>query len=598
MVAAGVTTMVLLTAYLATAAPDLTFWDASELTAAAHTLGIPHPPGTPLWVLMGHVVTLVFQSLNPARAVTMLSVLAGALTGGVGAWLATRWIGARGAVVSAVLAGSFYTVWNNATETEVYAVSLLASVLLLLVAERAGRDGGDEAHRLRLRGVMAFIVGLAVPLHLSVLVALPAAVAFAWGGPRPRVREVLAWIALALLGLSAVAILPLLAAREPAMNSGNPVTLDALLAVLRREQYEVAGLWPRRAPLWLQIGNLLEWADWQVAFGLEPRAVPSWARTSLTLLFVWSAGLGLRVLWGHEARIGRAMAVLVMSASLGVVLWLNLRLGPTFGGLYVPASAPHEARERDYFFALGFWAWGMLAGAGLAGVSATLMRRLPAPIALLPLCAAVLPLVINRDMVDRTGEPAANLPRVYGRLLLDAVPERGVLLAGGDNDTFPLWYLQQVEAVREDVSVVTVPLLGAHWYRAQLVKDGLLPDSVAVNWPGLSDALVAVMSKARDAGRPVRVSALLERRDRIMLDPTVGWLLEGLVYAPAPSLDAGSTGLDVRRLRESRERTPPSALVTLPTWSDPALQTAQELLRCNTIERLTDPLLVSSCGGF
>jgi len=597
-VAAGVTTMVLLTAYLATAAPDLTFWDASELTAAAHTLGIPHPPGTPLWVLLGRVAVLAFQSVNPARAVTLLSVLAAALTGGVGAWMASRWIGARGAVVSAVIAGTFYTVWNNATETEVYAVSLLASVLLLCVGERAGRGDIDEPQRARLRGLMAFIVGLAVPLHLSMLVALPAAVAFAWRGPRPNARQVVGWGMLALLGFSTVAVLPLMAAQGPALNSGNPITFDALLAVLRREQYEVPGLWPRNAPLWLQLGNVLQWADWQVAFGIEPRPVPSWPRTALTLLFVWVGLLGLRALWKHEARVGRAMLLLVLSASFGVALWLNMRLGPTFGGSLVPANALHEARERDYFFALGFWAWGMLAGAGLTAVSATLARRLPPPIAVVPYFAAVIPLVVNRTLVDRTHEPAASLPRVYARLLLDAVPERGVLLAGGDNDTFPLWYLQQVEGVREDVTVVTVPLLGAEWYRARLVREGLLAEQAVVRWPGLAGALRSVMIHAELARRPVRVSTLLGRHERVELDGAVGWALEGLVYAPSRALAARSTGLDLSAMRESRDRTPPSALTTLPVGADPALGTAQELLRCNTIERLADPLLVSWCGGF
>ena len=77
--------MVLLATYLATSAPDLTFWDASELATAAHTLGIPHPPGTPLWVLLAKVSAMLFSSTAPPRAVTLLSVWASALAGGVGA---------------------------------------------------------------------------------------------------------------------------------------------------------------------------------------------------------------------------------------------------------------------------------------------------------------------------------------------------------------------------------------------------------------------------------------------------------------------------------------------------------------------------------
>ena len=118
--------MVLLATYLGTAAPDLTFWDASEFVTAAQTLGVPHPPGTPLWVLMGHLAALAFREAGPARAVTLLSVLASALAGGLGAAMATRWIGARGAVASAVGAGVMLSVWNNATEAEVMVAADMA----------------------------------------------------------------------------------------------------------------------------------------------------------------------------------------------------------------------------------------------------------------------------------------------------------------------------------------------------------------------------------------------------------------------------------------------------------------------------------------
>jgi hypothetical protein len=96
--------VVLFSAYLATAAPDLTFWDATELVTAARTLGIPHPPGTPLWVLIARVVSNAFVNTGPARAVTMVSVLASAVVGGVGASLLQRWVGSRAAVVGAVIA--------------------------------------------------------------------------------------------------------------------------------------------------------------------------------------------------------------------------------------------------------------------------------------------------------------------------------------------------------------------------------------------------------------------------------------------------------------------------------------------------------------
>ncbi|GAB1341601.1 hypothetical protein MASR1M101_07280 [Gemmatimonas sp.] len=589
--------MVLFGLYLSTAAPDLTFWDAAEFMAAAHTLGIPHPPGTPLWVMLAKVATIIFSSAPPPRAVTLLSVWAASLTGGVAAYQLTRWIGARGAVVGAVMGGAMLSVWNNATEAEVYAVAMLVSVCMLTVAEFAGRPETDEGQRARVRAVLAFLAGLAVPLHLSVLVALPAAVALAWRGRRPGAGDLAVWVALFCLGLSAVAVLPLLSARNPTLDSGNPETLSALVAVLQREQYQVPGLWPRLAPLWLQMANVFQWADWQVAFGLHPYPTAAVGRTALSLCWVWLALLGVRRLWRADARLGRGMVVLLVSASFGVAFWLNLRGGPTFGVGVLPEGAAHEARERDYFFALGFWSWGLLAGVGVSAIASTLARRLPAPIALLPFSLVLVPVLANRPVADRTLEPVASLPRTYARLLLDAVPQGGVLIAGGDNDTFPLWYLQQVEEYRPDVAVITVPLLGATWYREELAKRRLLDETLATRWPGLEAVLRSVVQHATSARRPLRVSALVERADRVRVSPASGWALQGLVYAPDSVAGAGVTTLDLRRLREARAQLPMGALAPLPPHADPAAQTAQELLRCTRVSSLADSLLVSGCSG-
>ena len=594
--------VVLLSVYLATAAPDLTFWDAAELATAARTLGIPHPPGTPLWVLMAHVVSNVFANTGPARAVTMLSVLASALVGGVGALMLQRWIGSRGAVVGAVIAGTMTTVWSNATETEVYAVSLLVSALMLAAGEYAGRPGVSDQQRRRARALVVFIAAIAIPLHLSVLVALPAALVFAWAGPRVRVVDVTGWGALGLLGLSAVAVLPLLYAAGPELASGHPDSLKALVAVLRREQYQVAGLLPRMAPLWLQLANVFEWADWQIGFGVHPYPTPSVPRTLLTLSFAGFASLGLRALWQREARVGRAMLVLLLSGTVGVAFWLNMRAGPTFGGSFIPAGAVHEARERDYFFVLGFWSWGLLAGAGLAAISAAIAKRLPAtmaslPIAALPMLVGAVPLVANRDVMDRRREPMATMARTYARLLLDAVPQRGVLMSGGDNDTFPLWYLQQVEDYRSDVTVVTVPLLGATWYREGLAKRRLLPPQAVRSWVGLEATLRSVLFHAIEDGREVRVSTLLARIDRNRIDGTQGWALQGLVYAPSANTAPGMISLDLPALARARDQVPRSVLRPIPAGADPALAHMQALLRCTRVQRIDDPLLVSSCNA-
>src|SRR5690606_10595155 len=104
-------------------------------------------------------------------------------------------------------------------------------------------------------------------------------------GRRLRPRDLVAMLGVAAVALSVVAVMVVRARFDPFVNAGDPSTLGALTDVLARRQYAVAAPWPRQAPLWLQLGNVVEYADWQVALGLAPGPAPTWGRTSITVLF-------------------------------------------------------------------------------------------------------------------------------------------------------------------------------------------------------------------------------------------------------------------------------------------------------------------------
>ncbi|MDX2221409.1 MAG: DUF2723 domain-containing protein, partial [Rhodospirillaceae bacterium] len=136
--------VVVLAGYLATLAPTVTFWDAGEFITAAKMLGIPHPPGTPLWVLLAHVWGLVVPFGDYAWRLNLMSAVCGAIA--AGAWFlvvhasaaraadAPRWV-APMAGWGAALVGAFsFTAWQNAVEAEVYSVALLTIALVALAA--------------------------------------------------------------------------------------------------------------------------------------------------------------------------------------------------------------------------------------------------------------------------------------------------------------------------------------------------------------------------------------------------------------------------------------------------------------------------------
>jgi hypothetical protein len=126
-------------------------------------------------------------------------------------------------------------------------------------------------------------------------------------------------------------------------------------------------------------------------------------------------------------------------------------------------------RERDYFYLAGFGFWGVLAGMGLAWCWAVVAERVNSPRAYLLtsplLLIAFLPLALNARWADRSEDWAA---RDWAWDLLSSVEPYGVIFTNGDNDTFPLWYLQEVEGLRQDVTVIVGQYLFTSWYLSQL----------------------------------------------------------------------------------------------------------------------------------
>ena len=499
-----------------TLAPSVTLWDSGEFLAAIHSLGIPHPPGTPLYILIGKVWSMMLASVfGFARAINLLSAACTAFGCGILTSLFAKWTDDGFAATAAgITAGLMSTVWLNATETEVYAVAFLFGCMMLWAADRAG-ENSDARWAL----LAAYLAGLGWTLHLSALLVVPSAIllVFSTGDGYFAVpvgrryadgrREAHSFakllrgsILVALLGMTCIAFLLIRARHDPAVNQGNPSTFASLIDVILRRQYNVPALWPRQAPFYLQLGNVLEYADWQFAKGLALNAPPDWWRTPVTVLY---ALVGLYGSFAHrnvDRRSWRALVVLFVVATLGVVIYLNLKAGPSFGVGILPAEAPHEARERDYFFFWAFVCWGLWAGFGAIRLS----RQLRAPLSVIAMVMPFAPAILNWTAVDRRTDPVEERARLDEVDMLAKVPPSGILLALGDNDTYPIWYLQQAEGTRKDVTVVTLPLLPARWYRAELARRYKLLDSSTVEkWLGRDSTVALLTRRSYNQNRPV-----------------------------------------------------------------------------------------------
>ena len=495
----------LLVAYVATLAPGVTYWDSGEFLAAIRTLGIPHPPGTPLYILAGNVWSRLFGPLfGFAYSVNLLSAVSTAMACGIFASLMARWTREPlAAVAGGLLAGLMSSVWLNANETEVYAPSLLMSALLMYSAHRA-----DESREARWLVLLGYLFGLAWSLQLSALVAAPAALLLAFQNWRGRRVPVPAMVITAGIGASAVLFMLVRARHDPGINQGNPATWQAFADVITRKQYQPVSILPRQAPWYIQVGNVFEYSDWQFALGLHPDAPPSWLRTPVTIIYAVLGVIGS--VWHRRAhrQSWRVLLLLFICGTLGVIAYLNMKASPSYGEGFLPPNAKHEARERDYFFALGFLCWGLWAGAGTVRAFSRAGPRLRYA----GLFVAAAPFLLNFTATDRAHGQEAGAARDSAMRILAGAPKNAVVFAYGDNDTYPVWYMQNVEDVRRDVTTITIPLLGASWYRAELARrHGLLDRDRIEHWRGYAETLKAICTNAKDRGRPVIAKVVRER---------------------------------------------------------------------------------------
>jgi hypothetical protein len=556
--AAGLVTGVVLLGYLLTLAPTVTFWDAGEFIAAARILGIPHPPGTPLFVMIAHVWGLIFPFGEYAVRTNLLSALLSAAGAGC-LFLVVhetlrrltsdlppeteRVLRLGGAAAAAILGAFTFTNWQNSNETEVYAVATFTiSAMSWLVHVWRRSRGTPRAPRLLL--LIVYLAGVSIGNHLLALLAGPGVIMFLivtlrnepspdpvqrraeWGqvavvagvwalliGTGLGSTGLIALGGLCFLaatayaftvGAGAFALLALLIAgigvtpylyiylrsvQHPIINEAAPLIedakhrFDALLAVIRRAQY------PPRTPLddptvshgpdnpgrslsilAIQVADYIVYFTWQWA-----KSTAAWIQLAVTLVYVT---LGIRGMLAQR-RADRAAWWLLLGLFLvtgpGLVIYMNFR--PGFGRWFetYPSGAAHEVRERDYFFVVSFIVWGLWAGVGLVTVARALMQR-PKFRKLSPalLALAFLPVLLNWTSASRR-EPDARLAADFAYDLLNTAPPYGVLFTYGDNDTFPLWWAQEVAGIRQDVTVICLALANTDWYMRQLRENPIRP---------------------------------------------------------------------------------------------------------------------------
>ena len=390
--AAAVAAGLVFALYILTLSPDTAMWDTSEYIAAAYTLGIPHPPGNPFFVLLGRVFTLLPVAPTIAMRVNLLAALSSAVAAGMWflitervlvSWLAQRWQRIAGGSLAVLIGATAFTVWAQSVVNEkVYTVSLAGMAIVAWITVRwCDEPDGRKADRALV--LVAYLLGLGYAVHMAGVLAAPA-VGLAVLIRRPKTilrwKLLLACGAALIFGGSSFLTQPLRAAHFPAVNEGEPTacrtelnlsctfsqgTYTAFMYNFNRGQYGKPELNERQAPVTAQIGMWWLYFKWQ--WIRDAHGVTPGLQGSLASVFLVLGLLGGWVHWRRDPRSFAFFGPLMFTVTLVLIIYLNFKYGasqaPELGD-----TVAREVRDRDYFYLWSFSAWSVWAALGLVYV--------------------------------------------------------------------------------------------------------------------------------------------------------------------------------------------------------------------------------------
>ncbi len=414
--------------YLLTLAPEVTFWDCGELSAAAWSLGIPHPPGYPLFCLIGKLFTFlpfgsivyrlnVMSALFASGAVYILFLMLKKVLRGVPF---SEWLSA-----AAALSLAFYSYfWGVSVVAAVRTLSIfllaITAYFLLLFEE------SEDARWLYLS---AFSLGFSLVSHESAYFVIPAFVLYLVSRRRTRKANVLlVSVSLFMLAWSTFLYDPIRGHAGPLIDIGRPDTLRNIRWVLKWDSY---GSMFRSTML--NISSFFTGA--KIAVGLAALCILAGAvyllRKRRWLLFMIIAGASFYF----------CMTFFTISAiAVRKMGLLDKYYNPVFIFL-VPALA--------------------------VGVS-FLWEKLPAKNRLIPAIAALLLFALPVFLLVSNYKALDNSKNFFAYDLagneLNSLRPFSTIFSWGDNGVFPVWYRQGVEKYRDDVFFIHAELLSYDWY--------------------------------------------------------------------------------------------------------------------------------------
>ena len=429
--------------YLLTVIPTAVDQDSGELVAAAHVLGVAHPTGYPLWTLLGRLFDFLPLGHTSAYRVALLSVVSAAAASALVCWLAAVIGGSLPAGGFAGLAfGLWFPTWSQAVRAEVYALEALLFALFLVALWRWDRERSPK----QLTWV-ALACGLVAMHHRTGFLAAAPALMAAFAMTRPRTARAYVGASLAFAAPFLLYVyLPVRAAANPAMNWGKPDTWERFIAHVTGRQYS-------------------KWAF-----------MNSWEMVVRQAQLLWGECLA-----GHGP-VSVALAVVGLSLiGWGWASWVRRRpamFGPLGAGALVLLVWVLEwgdvSDSKVWLLPVGA-TLALFGGLGLARLGESAPRRVLAVLAGILVCAS-----LGWANWERSDQSDVWRHRDQWAAALMQMDEHAIFVAEWDDPMFLVWYLQQVEGLRKDVTVLRPLALSEEGYRETIAGPELKKTAVRV----------------------------------------------------------------------------------------------------------------------
>lgn len=441
--------------YMATLAPSVTFFDSGEFLTATASLGSAHSPGYPLflmyakpftWLPLGNIAfrVNVATAVSSSLACLMVYILTTALLAKESLLederfnrIAVNFAGLAAALSFAVTP----RLWLQSNHDKPYPLLAFISAIifyLLLKWQEQYREGNERPSYVY---VCTFLAGLSMAVHQTIVLLLPAwfliIVLTDWR-MITRVKELVLATAFALLGFLVHLYLPLRALTNPLLNWGDPKTVGNFLWHFLRKGYPTDPPVRDLSLLWAQIR----------AFNVSREF--TWLGVVLTLL-------GLVYLW-------RKNRTVLIAYFASVIVFLLVIAG------YF--NTPREVIFlTEEFFTPLYLLTSVMIGIGLfyllgyAVRTARLPERIDAKVyGVVTLLFFSLPSALCAVNYFENDQHKNYIAFDYASNSLRSLPQNAIMFTWGDSGAFPLWYLQGVERMREDIDLPHTPHLVFDWY--------------------------------------------------------------------------------------------------------------------------------------